>query len=129
MAPDGAWTRAPLQTAAVYRELGLVVFPECPPTCPMCEERNKGKVPWEPITGRHMSGWQQRGLAARGPDLRLADGPGPEAVGLADRGNLAWRLAAGRDGMGGQRRAARRPGQRARSERLASGWPAARVAE
>lgn len=64
MAPDG--TRAPLQTAAAYRDLGLVVFPECPPSCPTCEERNRGKVPWEPSTGRHMSGWQQRGLPSDG---------------------------------------------------------------
>lgn len=58
MALDGDRTRAPLQTAPAYRDLGLVVFPECPPACPTCEARNKGKVPWEPSTGRHMSGWQ-----------------------------------------------------------------------
>lgn len=82
MAPDGAPTRRPLETASAYRGLGLVVFPECPPTCPTCEERNKGKVPWEPSAGRHMSGWQQRGLAN---DAEL------EAWGAAD----ARRVAAG----------------------------------
>ena len=95
MAPDGAWTRAPLQTAAVYRELGLVVFPECPPTCPMCEERNKGKVPWEPITGRHLSGWQQRSLPSDAElDAWLAADAGRVEAGQAPA-NLGCRCGPG----------------------------------
>ncbi len=82
MASDGSWTRTPLGTATEYVALGLAVLPECPPDCPTCEPRNKGKVPWEPSTGRHMSGWQQRGLPS---DAEL------EAWGAAD----ARRAAAG----------------------------------
>ena len=58
MASDDGFTRAPLSTAAEYSALGLAVMPECTPTC-SCS--HPGKRPWDPVAGRHMGGWQERG--------------------------------------------------------------------
>lgn len=46
---------APLQWAAGYAALGLVVHPCCPPDHGCA---TPGKVPWDVRTGRHLSGWQ-----------------------------------------------------------------------
>jgi hypothetical protein len=70
MASDGFCIRQPLETAPQYAALGFVVLPECPPDCPTCEPRNKGKVPWDPAAGRHLVGWQRRERPT-GPDLDL----------------------------------------------------------
>ena len=59
MAPDGASNRKPMETAAAYAALGLAVIPECAPTC-ACS--HPGKRPWDPTAGRHMGGWQERGV-------------------------------------------------------------------
>jgi hypothetical protein len=60
MAPDGFWTRRPLETAAAYTDLGFSILPECGPDCPTCEPRNRGKVPFHPLEGRHLTSWQTR---------------------------------------------------------------------
>ena len=59
MASDGSRTRTPLGSATEYAALGFAVVAECPPTC-NCS--HPGKRPWDPTTGRHMDGWQQRGV-------------------------------------------------------------------
>ena len=90
MAPDGAWSRRPLETAAEYAALGLAILPECAPTCPTCEPRNRGKVPWDPMTARHMGGWQRREGPPTVAELdgwleadrqRIAAGQGPLNIG------------------------------------------------
>ena len=52
----------PMETAAAYAGLGLVVIPECAPTC---DCNNPGKRPWDPIDHQHMRGWSQRGVPTR----------------------------------------------------------------
>ena len=59
MAPEGDRTRKPLNTAAQYGALGLAGAPEYPPTC-SCT--SPAKRPFDPVTGRHLDGWQQRGI-------------------------------------------------------------------
>jgi len=59
MAPSD-WTRRPLETAVEYVGLGFAVLPECPPDCVSCEPGSKGKVPYDPASGRHMAAWQGR---------------------------------------------------------------------
>ena len=58
MAPDGGWSRAPLDTAAQYAAFRLALLPECAPTCPCGAP---GKRPWDPGAGWHMASWQERG--------------------------------------------------------------------
>lgn len=61
VSPDtgGREAPAPLETAFAYAQLGLAVLPLCGPRH-RC--KTPGKVPFDFRTGRHMDGWQQRGV-------------------------------------------------------------------
>ncbi len=82
MAPDNASIRKPLETAPQYAALGLAVIPECSPTC-TCT--HPGKRPWDPVDGRHMAAWQQRGLPPGGDLDRWTAAPGAEHLNIGCR--------------------------------------------
>ena len=80
---------APLRWAAGYAALALVVHPCCPPShgC-----QTPGKVPCDPATGRHASGWQAAAVPTPETCRRWLTAPhGPTAnIGALTGRGLVW---------------------------------------
>ena len=98
----------PLETAAAYAELGWAILPLCGVAHP-CP--TPGKIPVDLATGRHLAGWQQRGIPTVAEIARWLEAPlAPRANLGCLTGQISGVVALDVDGPGGEALLARYAG-------------------